>query len=672
MSRMSHMRRARRLVLRAGPALAVAAALALASGCATTGARGPGAAQPVLGSRLVPLLALDGLQFRDLDRDGRLSPFEDWRLPAQQRAADLTARLSLREKAGLTMHGTLAGINNPFGASDQGYDLAAVRTLVLERGVTTAITRLLVSPAEMARQNDSLQQIAEQGRLAIPLTISTDPRHHFQQVAGASSVGSGYSQWPEPLGLAALRDPALVRQFADIARSEYRATGIHQALSPQADLYTEPRWSRGIATFGADPALVGSLVRAYVAGFQGSEQGLRSDGVLTVVKHWVGYGAAPNGWDGHNHYGRVAQLDAASFAQHLQAFDGALAVGVGGVMPTYNILDGVSIGGVPLEPVGAGFSKQLIQGLLREARGFDGIVLSDWAILNDCPRECSDPVVRQSPRFIGMPWGVEALSRVERVAKGLAAGLDQFGGASEPDLVVEAVQRGLVSAQRLDASVQRILRSKFQLGLFENPYTDAPAAARVGRETAVAQAALGAQAAAQVLLKNDDRLLPLAAGTRVLLRGLDAAVAASHGLQVVDDARSADVVLVRSATPFETLHPLHFFGAMQHEGRLDFRPGDADLDFVQALPAGKPVVLAVFMDRPAILGALGRRANAVLVNFGAADAAVLAVVSGRAAARGRLPVELPASMAAVEAQHPARPDDSAQPAWPSGAGLVAP
>lgn len=124
--------------------------------------------------------------------------------------------------------------------------------------------------------------------------------------------------------MAAIGDPALVRRFADIARGEYRATGIHMALSPQADLATEPRWPRLTATFGADPASVSKFSGAYVAGFQGSSKGLTNKGVATVANHWVGYGAQPDGFVGHNYYGRFANLNDAIFAQHVAAFDDVL------------------------------------------------------------------------------------------------------------------------------------------------------------------------------------------------------------------------------------------------------------------------------------------------------------------------------------------------------------
>jgi beta-glucosidase len=231
------------------------------------------------------------------------------------------------------------------------YDTAAVSQAVLSRHVTSMITRLQVPPSTFAEQNNALQAIAERGRLGIPLTISTDPRSHFQVVVGASGSSSGFSQWPETLGLGALDDPALTKRFADIVRSEYRAVGIHMALSPQADLGTEPRWSRITGTFGESPERVGAMVTAYTQGMQGSATHLARSGVATIVKHWVGYGAAVDGFDGHNYYGRYSRFGGGRFNDHVTPFLGAIASGVVGVMPTYNILDALQIDGTPVEAV---------------------------------------------------------------------------------------------------------------------------------------------------------------------------------------------------------------------------------------------------------------------------------------------------------------------------------
>jgi beta-glucosidase len=626
-------------------------------------------AQPLLGSHSVPSVSEGALTFRDMNKDGKLSPYEDWRLSPELRAEDLVARMTLAEKAGTMMHGSIPGIGNVVGFSTEGYDVPRFRPDVTERNVTSFITRLAVGPRRMAEENNKLQEIAEGTRLGIPLTISTDPRHHFQFILGASSMGVGYSQWPETLGFGALRDAKVMKRFAEVARKEYRATGIHQALSPQADLFTEPRWARGTGTFGSDPLVVRELVAAYVEGFQGSAKGLQPDGVLTVVKHWVAYGATPEGWDGHNQYGRYAKATNKSFAAHVKAFDGAFRVMVAGVMPTYSIVQGVSVSGKPLEQVGAGFNAQLLQDKLRKEKRFGGIILSDWAITNDCKAECVSPTKPQGPESIAMPWGVENLSELERFAKGINAGIDQFGGVTNTGIIVEAVNKGLVKEALLDAAAKRVLVTKFQMGLFENPYVDPDVAAQSVGATQANDEGFAAQAASQVLLKNDG-IFPLKPGTRVWLKDVDAATARERGLVVVSKPEEAEVALVRLGTPSERPHPFHFFGSRQNEGRLDFRAGEAGHDLVKELSSKTKVALALFADRPAVLGPVDSMSSAILVNFGVSDAALLDVATGRLPAKGRLPFELPSSMATVAAQDPALPDDSKQPLYRAGAGLT--
>ena len=296
---------------------------------------------------------------------------------------------------------------------------------------------------------------------------------------------TGFSQWPDTLGFGALGDEALVERFGDVVRQEYRAVGIHMALSPQADLATSPRWPRIDGTFGNDPAMVRRLVGAYVRGIQGgrSEAGrpssLGASSVAAVVQHWVGYGASRDGFDGHNWYGRYSAFPSGKLNEHIEAFLDAFAVGVSGVMPTYNILEDVVLDGEPLEAVGAGFSKQLLIDLLRGVYGYQGVILSDWGITRDMSESCRSGVPVQTPEFIAMPWGVEELSHVEKFAKTINAGVDQIGGENDPGPIVEAVGLGLVSLARIDDAVRRILIQKFELGLFDNPFVEASAA--VGR-----------------------------------------------------------------------------------------------------------------------------------------------------------------------------------------------
>lgn len=625
--------------------------------------------QPALSSRSIPLLESDGLRFRDLDRNGVLTPYEDWRLPPGERAQDLVARMTLEEKAGTMLHGSLVGTDS--------YDLSLVRSSVLERKVTHLITRLAGTPALMAQQNNAIQAVAEEGRLGIPLTISTDPRHHFQYTEGASLAAGGYTQWPEPLGFAALRDVQRVRAFADAARREYRATGIHMGLSPQADLATEPRWSRINGTFGEDAALAAELVQAYVEGFQGGSTGLGRDGVALVVKHWAGYGAADQGFDSHNYYGRFAVFTGDNFDYHVRPFLGAFAVGVAGVMPTYSILKDLVIDGRPVEQTGAGFSKLLLTDLLRGKHGFQGIILSDWAITRDCPKVCiegRDGDVTQTFATLSTAWGVIDKSMPERFALGIEAGIDQFGGTEDLSALLQAVDAGLVHEQRIDQSVVRLLQQKFELGLFDAPFVDESLVAAVFAQTDVLAMAAATQREAQVLLENRNELLPLpAAGQKVWLHNVDAAAAAAAGFESVASVDEAELAIIRSATPFETLHPDYVFGAMQHEGSLAYTDDHPDYQALRtAAAAGVPTVFSVTMDRPAILAMVRPHAAALLANFGASDAALLDVITGWAAPVGKLPFALPADMASVEAQLPDVAFDLEAPLYPYGHGLRLP
>lgn len=651
------------LLMSAGAALSVSA-MALAAPI-----------QPALGTRGGTTISVDGLLFRDLNRDGKLQPYEDWRLTPDQRAADLTARMTLDEKAGQMMHGTLPAVG-AMGVTGMGagYDLAKTAPLVADRHVTTFITRLSGDPAWLAEQNNKIQAIAEQGRLGVPVTISTDPRHHFQFTAGASVAAGGFSQWPEATGLAAIGDPLLVRRFGDIARQEYRAVGIHQALSPMADLATEPRWSRINGTFGEDADLVGRLVKAYVQGFQGGETGMTSDGVSAVVKHWVGYGASAKGLDGHNRYGRYAVFPKGQLALHVKPFLGAFDAGVVGVMPTYAILKDQSLDGKPLEAVGAGFSKALLTDQLRGKHGFKGMVISDWAITNDCAETCRNGFpAGQRPSFEGFStaWGVEDLVKIDRYAKGVNAGLDQFGGVEDTAELVAAVKAGKITEARISDSARRVLKVKFEQGLFENPYVDAKAAAVTAGSPAFVAEGRAAQSRSLVLLENRNGLLPMkAAGTRVYLQGISAAVARAHGLTPVADLAEAELAIIRVAAPFETLHPNYTFGARQHEGDLSFKDGAADYEAIKAASARVPTIVSVYLDRPAILTNVRDKAAALIGDFGASDDALLDALTGIAPPQGKLPLELPSSMAAVEAQAEDAPHDADKPLYAIHYGLT--
>jgi len=621
-----------------------------------------------------PVLKQDGLEFKDLNRNGVLDPYEDWRLSPDQRARDLVARMTLEEKAGTMMHGTARSVGGPMARAGMGgqYDTAAIRALIDSVKVTNLITRLNTDPRTLAVQNNVLQAIAERTRLGIPVTISTDPRNHFQYLPGVSTQTT-FSQWPEALGFAAIDDTALTRAFGDIARQEYRAVGIHMALSPQADLATEPRWPRVAGTFGEDADLAGRQVRAYVVGFQHGANGVDSTGVVTVVKHWVGYGAAKDGWDSHTYYGRFATFSGDNLFYHVRPFLGAFAAHVGGVMPTYSVLEHATWDGKAVEQVGAGFNRQLLTDMLRRHYGFQGVIVTDWAITWDCPDRCKNgapPGERPTFADVGMPWGVEDLTMRDRFIKAVQAGVDEFGGTQRADLLVEAIRAGQLTVARLDSSVVRILTQKFAQGLFEHPFVNPDSAARLVGNSAFLAAGVDAQRRALVLLENKGNLLPLRSSRplRVYLRGVSADAATREGWTIVTDPTRADVAIVRLSTPFERLHPQYVFGQFFHEGSLAFKDGDPDYEAFKQASAAVPTIVTVYLERPAILTPLKDRASALIGNFGVSDAALLDVLTGRAKPEGRLPFELPSSMEAVQAQRSDVPHDSARPLYPFGFG----
>lgn len=624
------------------------------------------ATQPRVQATIAPILTIDGRKFRDLNRNGTLDTYEDWRLASEVRAADLVRQMTLEEKAGAAVHAVASAAGNPMGRGG-AYDTAVVGVNIRTHHVNSMITRLSVAPAIFAAQNNALQSIAEGTRLGIPLTISTDPRSHFQALAGASVSTIGFSQWPETLGLGALDDPALTKRFASIVRSEYRAVGIQMALSPQADLATEPRWSRITGTFGESPDRVGAMVTAYTQGMQGSATHLTRDGVATIVKHWVGYGASVDGFDGHNYYGRYARFPGGRFADHVKPFLGAFASGVVGVMPTYDILDGLQIDGTAVEAVGAGFNTQLLTGQLRGKYKFRGMVLSDWSITQDCADACVTGQPRQAPFQIAMPWGVQELTKAQRFAKGMNAGIDQFGGVDDGQPFVDAVKAGTVTTARLDEAVKRIMVVKFDLGLFEDPYVDPAKAATIVGSAAYVREATLAQSKALVVLQNSRgaRMLP-AKGAKLFLHGVSADVAKAHGFAVVSTASEADVAVIRVAAPYQTLHPTFFFGRLQHEGDLDFKETDSTLTLIRATAAKVPTIVVVYLDRPAILTALVPLARTLIGEFGVSDGALFDALSGKVTPQGRLPFELPRSMDAVRAQLGDVPSDSPSPLYPIG------
>lgn len=586
------------------------------------------------------------------------APYEDPSLPVAERVEDLLGRMTLEEKAGL-MFQTIAMMGPDGALLDDPEDPAAaglgptVRQMVDDLNMTHFNLLGGAAPAQIAAWHNRIQEIALGTRLGIPITLSTDPRHHFTDNPGTAAMATGFSQFPETCGLAAVGDEKLVREFADLARREYLAVGIRLALHPQIDLATEPRWSRINGTFGEDGELTGRMVAAYIRGFQGDELGTES--VATMTKHFPGGGPQKDGEDPHFPNGREQVYPGDNFEYHLAPFRKAVEAGTSQMMPYY---------GMPvdtdMEPVGFGFNKGVVTGLLREELGFDGIVCTDWGLIRDAPI--------MGEMHVARAWGVEHLSESERVRKVIEAGCDQFGGEDVPELVIELVRAGKVTEERIDESVRRLLREKFVLGLFDEPFVDVDATAALVGTPEGLEAGRIAQSRSITLLKNAETptgpVLPLAEGTRVYVEGVAADAAAEYGT-VVATPEEADVAIVRLRTPYDERPG--FFQSFFHSGTLAF--GDAELARILDLCAKVPTVVDIYLERPAVIPEIADGSAALVANYGAADGPLLDVLFGRRSPEGKLPFQLPRSMADVERQRSDVPSDGADAVFEFGHGL---
>ncbi|WP_326950563.1 glycoside hydrolase family 3 protein [Amycolatopsis sp. NBC_01307] len=590
----------------------------------------------------------NGVAFRDLDGDGVMAPYEDPRRPAEERVRDLLSRMTIAEKAGLLCHAPVS-VTADGGLVDAPAGLlpTAPTTSVLRDGHVRCLSLMApVAAGPLARWHNRVQDLAAHSRLGIPVLLSSDPRHSANENPLTSVPSGGCSRWPEPLGFGALDDEDLVREFAGIVRAEYAAVGIRLALHPMADLASEPRWARTSGTFGADPDVVARLAAAYVEGLQGPALGPGS--VAAMVKHWPGAGPQAGGLDAHFASGPDQVYPAGRYELHRDRFRPALRAGAAAVMPYY----GRPVGVPGLREVGFAFDPEVVAGQLRRDEGFDGLVCTDFGLL-------TDSVLADGTVWPARAWGVEHLDRTERALLLLDAGVDQFGGEWCPEVITGLVETGRVSEARLDESAGRVLALMVHLGLFENPYVSEENAVETVGRADFAAAGTAAQRRSMVLL--DEGILPLAEGVRLYVEGVDPAVAARYA-SLVDTPADAEVALVRIDAPYEPARQLP--EAFFHQGRLDL-PDDRR-DQLTALAAAVPTVVDVFLERPAILPEVASAAAALLGDFGASDEAVLDVVFGRARAEGRLPFELPRSMAAVEAHPEDLPGGTADPLFALG------
>lgn len=481
----------------------------------------------------IKILTVNGKKFKDLNKNGKLDKYEDWRLSAEDRAKDLASKMSVEQIAGLMLYsrhqalpagvsgynaGTYNGKIFP-ESSAKAYDLTDQQKAFLkEDNLRHVLITKVQSPEVAALWNNQMQAYVEGIGLGIPSNTSTDPRH-TANVTSEFNGGAGgeISMWPDGLGMASTFDPKIVEQFGQIAAKEYRALGIATALSPQIDLGSEPRWYRISMTFGESPALTRDMGRAYIDGFQTSygkdeiKDGWGYKSVNAMVKHWPSGGAEEGGRDGHWAYGKFAVYPGNNLQQHIDPFiNGAFKLKgktskASAVMPYYTIT--FDQDKKYNENVANGYSKYIITDLLRDKYGYDGVVCTDWLVTGD---EGKTPNL-----FAGKPWGVENLSIDQRHYKAILAGVDQFGGNNDKKPVLAAYEMGVKEfgesfmRARFERSAVRLLKNIFRVGLFENPYLNVAETKAVVGNPEFMKAGYDAQLKSVVLLKNKAAVLPL-------------------------------------------------------------------------------------------------------------------------------------------------------------------
>jgi len=542
--------------------------------------------------------------FRDLNKNGRLDPYEDSRQSVEIRVENLLAQMSIEEKAGL-MFINMTSINKN-GSLFEKPKLSEPISFFLETNSTLLAAKQMnhfnlldaYEPEAFVKWNNNIQDLAQQTRLGIPVTIATDPRHTAVENPGASIFTPFFSRWPSPLGMGAINDTVLVREFGNIARQEYKALGFRLALHPMADLATEPRWARVGGTFGEDAQISARLTKAYILGFQGDT--LNTNSVACMTKHFSGGGPQKDGEDAHFHYGKD------------QAYPGAL----------------------------------------RDSFNFEGVVCTDWGLITD----------NQIKKAAA--WGLEGNTEMERVEKVLNAGCDMFGGESCPEHIVELVKQNRISESRIDASVRRILKDKFVLGLFNNPYVDIDGLRQLQSPE---NKALGieAQKKSFVLLKNQDNILPLDESKTIFLQGFDRPSLRDYR-KVMTNLKNADYVVLKLETPYEERNA-EMLEQFFRQGTLAFH-GEEKQEILDLLRTKKTITV-ISVDRPPVIPEIANESVALIADFKSEDNLILDLIYGKFSPTGKLPIEFPSSMMAVEAQKEDLPYDSADPLFPFGYGL---
>jgi len=594
-------------------------------------------------------------RYRDLYKNGRIEIYENINFTPEQRANDLLKKMTIEEKVGQMFHPPI---------SINGSSISEIMNLASGKGDTTeslilnkAITHFNLygspNPIQLAKHLNKLQKIAERSRLGIPLTISSDPIHEVPRGGGVAAFSlEGFSKWPSQLGFASTRDPKTIKEFAEIAREEYLAVGLRTALHPMSDLATEPRWARNFGTFGSNADLSSDFTIAYMDGFQGKKIGNNS--VLTMVKHFPGGGPQEDGLDPHLYSGQNQVYPGNNFEYHLKPFKKAINNNLKVIMPYYGIpIDQTS------ENVAMAYNKDILTHLLRDDLGFEGVICTDWGIIT------------------GRHWGVDKLNLSERYKKSIEAGVDQYGGESSPEFIIDLVKKDEISETRINYSVRKILINKFELGLFDNPFVDESCVKdRVGTEEYIRKG-LTAQKKSVVLLKNeisdDKEVLPLKKNIKIFADGFDRKLFKKY-CEVTNNPEEADYIIIQLRTVFNGNQPSgidrpidNFLSTIFPNNDLNY--DDKILNKLKKYSLFSKLITVVDLNRPAILTEVEKLSHGLIGVFGVFDEIVLEVIFGDFNPIGKLPFDIPSSMKEVNEQLSDVPDDTRNPIFKYGHGL---
>tara|TARA_B110000003_G_scaffold274899_2_gene316039 strand:- start:998 stop:2947 length:1950 start_codon:yes stop_codon:yes gene_type:complete len=602
-----------------------------------------------------PIIDIDGRSFRDLNKNGKLDVYEDTTKDIDKRIEDLISQMSIEEKAG-SMFITVIGINedgslseNPTFSNVFSFLFPSSSKMLVNLKMNHFNIMATHKKENMLKWYNNIQKIGERSRLGIPITIASDPRHGVSK-SPVSSNTSFFSKWPSALGLGAIGDSSIVREHANIVRQEYSAIGIKLALGPMADVSTEPRWIRVNGTFGEDANLNSKLTSAYIKGLQGDSLNVNS--VASMVKHFPGSGPVDDGKDTHFPPG-LQSYKGGNFEYHLIPFKAAFDAGVSSVMPYYSLPLGITS-----EDVGGSYNKEIITGLLRERYKFDGIICTDWKTITD---------VKLPFGIIFKPasaFGVENLNIKERIIKKFSAGIDMFGGETLSIELSELIRDGKISEDRIDQSLRRIYKQKFNLGLFDNPYIHKESL-KIFSNLQNIEKGIEAQKKSLILLKNEDNFLPLKNKKKIHYYGFENNFIKKISQESIENS---DLIIMKLKSPKGRFKAKYIMEKLFGGGPLDF--SSKELSELIPLIKSKPTIVIINLERPAIIKEISKEARAVIADFNSSNEIIMDLIKGKFNPTGKLPIELPSSMEAVNNQIEDIPYDSKEPLFKFGHGLT--